>query len=547
MGRTAKAVLCAAVAMLFALPASASATVFCVDVVDVGCSPGVYNDEAGFLNALDDAETNAGPDEIRLGPEEYTAPSPNGFPYTQPDDLVITGSGQGSTTIAVTPSVVNGQTSLGMELQAGTNLVTVTDLTVSLPTPGGTSQTYRGISITGDGHVEDVNMTSPAGIDLDGYGLSLAGGLVRNFSTDLSRFSAADLNGIHASANSSEDLVVEDTGIVTQSPIYYSNPNPGAQLVVRRTSLAPGESGIGIVVAAADATVESTLIDLAGQSGATGVELGYENPSAHTSTATLDGVTIAGAAFNNHGIRVKTDDDSGSAGDVSTLTMRNTVIDPALEDSIIRLTDTGGTANVISEYSNYDPADVFERADRNNNMSAPGAGSISNGTGVTNLDPLFVGGGNYGLQPASPMIDAGDPAAPAPGALDYEGDPRAVLGKPGCGPRRDVGADEFVPGSAPALLDCLAPDTGASGRKKVRTKKKRARVSFTLTATEPGSTFECGLDGKPFAPCSSPFATTAKRGSHTLTVRAKDANGNLDATPASFNFRVVKKKPRRKR
>jgi hypothetical protein len=543
-GRTKKAVLSATAAMLLARPASASASVFCVDVVDVGCSPGTYNDEAGFVQALSDAAANAGPDDIRLGPEAYTAPSPNGFAYNQPDELSIFGSGQGATSVQVPPYGVNGQTVLGIELFSGTSPVTVTDLTISLPTPGGTGQTYRALVIGGEGHVENVNVGAPPGIE-NGLGVSIASGSVSNLSTDLSQLSSSQMNGLVATAGTSDDLVVENAGLVAASPIYYSNPGTG-ELIVRRSALAPGQSGAGIVVAAATGTIEDTLIDVS-ESGATGVYVGYENSAPHTSTATLDGVTIAGTAFNNKGVRVFTDDDSGSSGDVSTLTMRNSIIDPAIEDSVTRLTDTGGTANVFMHYSNYDPGDVFERNDRDLDMSTPGIGSISNGTGVTNLDPLFIGGGNFGLQPNSPLIDAGDPAAPASGALDYEGDPRAVLGKSGCGPRRDVGADEYVPVTAPTLLDCTAPDTGVTGRTKVKSKKKRARVSFTLTSTEAGSTFECSLDGAGFAPCASPFATTAKRGSHTLTVRAKDASGNLDATPASFTFRVVKKKVRRKR
>jgi hypothetical protein len=76
----------------------------------------------------------------------------------------------------------------------------------------------------------------------------------------------------------------------------------------------------------------------------------------------------------------------------------------------------------------------------------------------------------------------------------------------------------------------------------VKSKKKRARVTFTLTSTEAGSSFQCSVDGAPFAPCSSPFSTKAKRGGHTLTARATDAAGNQDTSPAKFAFRVKKKK-----
>jgi hypothetical protein len=62
---------------------------------------------------------------------------------------------------------------------------------------------------------------------------------------------------------------------------------------------------------------------------------------------------------------------------------------------------------------------------------------------------------------------------------------------------------------------------------------------FTFISTEPDSTFECRVDGGPFAACDSPF-TTAKldEGAHNFDVRARDHSENFDATPASRSFTV---------
>ena len=65
-------------------------------------------------------------------------------------------------------------------------------------------------------------------------------------------------------------------------------------------------------------------------------------------------------------------------------------------------------------------------------------------------------------------------------------------------------------------------------------------ASFTFSSDEAGSTFECSLDGSPFSACTSPKDyTNLSGGSHTFEVRATDAAGNVDTTPASRTFSVV--------
>jgi hypothetical protein len=95
-----------------------------------------------------------------------------------------------------------------------------------------------------------------------------------------------------------------------------------------------------------------------------------------------------------------------------------------------------------------------------------------------------------------------------------------------------------APKTTPSL-----PDTTITGhpKKTVKTKKKKAKVKFSFSSDVAGATFQCKLDKGAFAPCASPKSYKVKKGSHTFSVEAV-ASGGTDATPATFSFKVKKKK-----
>ncbi|HET7053273.1 MAG TPA: hypothetical protein VFI09_05060 [Solirubrobacterales bacterium] len=66
-------------------------------------------------------------------------------------------------------------------------------------------------------------------------------------------------------------------------------------------------------------------------------------------------------------------------------------------------------------------------------------------------------------------------------------------------------------------------------------------ASFAYASNEPGSSFECSLDGAEFASCPSGGIayTDLADGTHSFRVRAIDPSGNVDPTPAGYTFTVV--------
>jgi hypothetical protein len=89
----------------------------------------------------------------------------------------------------------------------------------------------------------------------------------------------------------------------------------------------------------------------------------------------------------------------------------------------------------------------------------------------------------------------------------------------------------------------VAPNTvlGFHPAKKVRTKKKRVKVKFTFSSSAAAATFKCKLDKGSFKPCSSPKAYRVKPGRHKFSVEAL-SGGLVDPTPATFRFKVVRKR-----
>jgi hypothetical protein len=190
----------------------------------------------------------------------------------------------------------------------------------------------------------------------------------------------------------------------------------------------------------------------------------------------------------------------------------------------------------------------------------PASGGGGNASFQFTQPPMFADAG-YHLAPQSPLIDAGNPTPPDPpapppaynhGSFDFDLQPRGMDGNCDGAARRDVGADELLadckgPPDAPDpqadQQDTASPDTTITGGPKPKTKKKTAMFSFSGADARLVASFQCRLDNGPFEPCSSPKAySKLKKGRHTFSVRAVDAAGNVDPTPATRSWKVKKKK-----
>ena len=111
------------------------------------------------------------------------------------------------------------------------------------------------------------------------------------------------------------------------------------------------------------------------------------------------------------------------------------------------------------------------------------------------------------------------------------------VGRPGDRRGREYGRK---PLSRSFTVDATPPNTTINSGPSGTTND--ASPSFTFSSSEPNSSFECRLDSNQesdFQSCSSPKSySSLADGDHTFDVRATDAVGNTDHTPASRSFTV---------
>jgi hypothetical protein len=87
-------------------------------------------------------------------------------------------------------------------------------------------------------------------------------------------------------------------------------------------------------------------------------------------------------------------------------------------------------------------------------------------------------------------------------------------------------------------VDVVAPNTTITSGPAANSSTRTA--VFTMTSNEAPALFDCRIDGGAYAPCASPTTyTNLVDGLHIVDIRARDAAGNVDPTPAQRTWTVL--------
>jgi hypothetical protein len=185
--------------------------------------------------------------------------------------------------------------------------------------------------------------------------------------------------------------------------------------------------------------------------------------------------------------------------------------------------------------------------------TAPEAGSYRFGlpccgTGLSR--DVYLGGALGGLTPLLRGAEAKEVplAAGASVRIVVYGEPDAGTEEPRMGSFQFFVSAILPPGATPMPIPIApVPDTIAPRTTMTKNTLLAAPMTakFWFASSEP-STFLCRLDKRPFKPCKSPRAYRGlKAGRHTFKVKAVDAAGNVDPTPAISRIRLPERRPRR--
>jgi hypothetical protein len=366
----------------------------------------------------------------------------------------------------------------------------------------------------GSGDTVDYQFADPGDVHFD---LGVAGPQDTNGSGS---DSAVNVEGIVGSQNNGTDVLIGDAG----PNLFFAND--GDDLIIPKGGNDTVEGGLG----------GDTVSYAQGSSGPVTVSLGT---TAAQATGGAGSDTFEDGQPSDGFADVENLVGSPFGGDVLTGNALSNTLD--VYDGFGDTANCVGPANVNLAIADELGVDSISNCDTVEN--APQT-SIESGppSGTTTTNPSLT----YGLtaDEASTFqysVDSGTfTPCPASCALPALGDGAHTLAF------RAVDADELghadlSPATRTLTVDTRAPETTIVSHPKPKTKGRRG--TFTFSSSEAGSSFACSYDGKPSAPCTPSFTTPKlKPGRHRFEVLATDSVGNRDRSPATFLWKIVKRR-----
>ncbi len=502
---------------------SAGATTFCVLQFSSACPNNGSNVIAPTLEAAMQSNASDGiPDTVLLEANNYI--SADSVDPAGSDPLTVQGAGTTQTTLLSTSNVDD----LVLDLAAGVNLrsIVVRDLQISV-TDNFPDNTAAAASLEGDTLLGvDIRILNPGA---DGIRSVPGGGSFINGRIYAAGAGSVDEGIIPVGANAG--TIIVDRASIENANKPLAIDAGSVDLLVTNSRISTSAASIfpAVYMNGGTATVRNSVLRTSGQEA-----LGAVGDPALATTLAADHVTaINSGGATNPALTAFV----GVGNQNATVAVSNSILRGyPLSFSRSAPVGPGGDASISARYSNLVLPSSTPGTETNT-----GDGTLDLSTGNTDQDPLFVSVLDPSLQPASPSIDKGDPADAV--TLDILGLPRPNDGNGDGSALTDQGAFEYQRAATPPPGDTTPPQTKKGKGPKAKTKQRKA--TFRFSSSEAGSRFQCKIDKKAYAGCKSPRTVKGlKLGKHVVLVRAIDAAGNIDSTPARFAFRVVPKRSR---
>jgi Ca2+-binding RTX toxin-like protein len=271
--------------------------------------------------------------------------------------------------------------------------------------------------------------------------------------------------------------------------------------------------------------------------------LGGDGNDLFLSNSVCDGLRIVGGAGRDNaswarfGEGVEANLASGAAGRPGSGETPSCGGEPL--DSIAEVEDLEGSNSADVFYGDGGPNQLLGHAGADVYFAGAGEDSILANSGDADITI------NCGPDNDSALIDFAQYGDPVPVECESvaEAEPNNFRTQTELPPPPLEPPPAVKPPVKKAPVDRKPPQTRLGSRPRARlvTHERWRKVAFRFASSEPGSSFRCKLDAKPYRSCTSPRAYRVKAGRHAFRVFAIDRAGNRDRTPVLFRFRVVRR------